>query len=279
MSTPWGIELNEDILAVIEDNLFEFHGDQSEDGPLLGLRDGLAPQRGLELAGGVFLEEGSDGLSAELLRLVEGILHLSRDFLDDECGPLANSEVHRLAMFSESVGVNPGKVDLASVFLSEWLERLDESVLALVDGVNEEVCQRTASIGVDGVVLAINLLKERNSVRLQPCAEGGFVDRRGRAGVDNLWLIESPVNDDSGLRDTSSLSECWVGGVTEQELITVSLGVLSITGGGGVSVENDDDLVTLDEFGVLSYGNSVDRRKGLPIRNGCKLSARLSERE
>jgi hypothetical protein len=140
VSAPWGVELDEDILVVL-DNVFLVRGSNDDvDWAFLGLGLWLRLDRGLELAGFKVLDELGDELLSEGLGLIEGELGVLGGVLNGEGRPLADLEVEVAAVLSEGLGVNGSEVDLALELLSDGAEFAGE-LLALVLSLSEDVCK------------------------------------------------------------------------------------------------------------------------------------------
>lgn len=226
MATPGSVELDEDILAIVEDDLIKLLRDQNEDASILRSRNFLAPEGWLQFASEVVLDERANGFGSGVDILGKRVLELLGDILDNECGPLELLKVHSLGVLVEAVGVNPGKVDLALVLLGDGLEGLDNLLLALEERINEDIGQRKSGLGVSLVGIAVNLVQERNSIGLDPRAESLLVNVGDIARVINTGIVERPVDNDCRLGDASGLSDSGINGMAEQVVITVSLSVL-----------------------------------------------------
>jgi hypothetical protein len=88
-------------------------------------------------------------------------------------------------------------------------------------------------------------------------------------GVFFTWLIERLVDDKGGWGDIRSSCDGRVCDNAKQEIITVLLCDLGVVGdwclGSLSGVEDDDDLIGLNEFGVLVSGNGSNGGKGLSM--------------
>jgi hypothetical protein len=183
VTAPGSVELGEDILGVVKDNLVKLASDQGEDGAIVRLGDGVRLEHGLELASEERLDERGNGRGGDFGGLVMGVLERVGHVVDNKRGPLGLEEVEGLGVLSKLDGVDPNKVDLALELLRDGSNFSDFGVLARVGGVEEEVGKRKTRLGVGGVVLAANLIKERNGVLLD---EGGDGLGGGGLGIGKL---------------------------------------------------------------------------------------------
>jgi len=148
VAAPGGVELEEHVLVVVDDDVLVVLGDDNSNGPLLLLGDGLALDTRLELAGDVVVDEGADVLGADVFdRALLGVgefLVLLR-VLDGEGGPGAGLEVEVGGVLAEGGGIDCGEVDFALMLLGDGLEGLGEG-LALLGGLGEDVSERDAGL-------------------------------------------------------------------------------------------------------------------------------------
>lgn len=184
VSAPGGVELGKDILGVVKDNLIKLASDQGEDGAVVGLGDWVGLEQGLQSASEERVNESGNGRGGDLGGLVVGVLERVGHVVEDERGPLGLEEVERLGVFSKLDSVDPDKVDLALELLRNRGDLSDLGILVGQCGVEEEVGKRETGLGVGGVVLAANLIEERNSVVLDKGQEG-----LGGSGLDVRELV------------------------------------------------------------------------------------------
>lgn len=148
VAAPGGVELEEDVLVVVDDEVLVALGDDDGGASLLLLGDGLGLDAGLDLALDELLNEGRDGLLADILGgalLAEGELLVLGDVLDGERGPGADLEVEVAGVLAESRSVDGSEVDLAAVLLSNGLQVGGEG-LTLLGGLGEDVGEGKAGL-------------------------------------------------------------------------------------------------------------------------------------
>jgi hypothetical protein len=148
VSAPRGVELDENILLVVDDEVLVALGDDHGGTGLLLLGDGLALDAGLDLAGDKVLNERADSLFGDVLGsalLGVGELLVLGDVLDGERGPGADLEVQVAGVLAESGSVDGSEVDLSAVLLGDRLEVSGES-LTLLGGLGEDVGEGKAGL-------------------------------------------------------------------------------------------------------------------------------------
>lgn len=146
MSTPRGVELQENVLLVVDHQLLVSMGDNDGDRTLLLLGDGLRLDAGLDLAVQDILDELADLLGIDLLGLVVRVLGLLDGVLDGEGRELLRVQVQVVSVSAECLSIDGSNVDSAAVLLRNGLEFLSE-LLALLGGIGEDVGQGNASLG------------------------------------------------------------------------------------------------------------------------------------
>lgn len=156
VSTPGGIELDQDILVVVNDQVLVGVGDNDGNGTLLLLGDGLRLDAGLNLAVQDLLDELANLLGINLLRLVVRVLGALDGVLNGECRELLGVQVQVVGVSTESLSIDGSDVDSAAVLLSDGLEVLSE-LLALLGGLSEDVGQRNASLISRSLLAKVNL--------------------------------------------------------------------------------------------------------------------------
>jgi hypothetical protein len=165
VTAPWGIELNQDVLLVIEDNLIVVLGNDNGNWSILAFWNGLRFDAGLNSTRHKVVNKLSDILGAKLLGLVERELLVLDSLLDSKCGPLANLKVEVSAVLAKGLGVNGSKVDLALVFLSDWLELLRQG-FTLFWGFGEDVGEWETGLESVSTIPQIS-----GAGNLQPCSQ------------------------------------------------------------------------------------------------------------
>jgi hypothetical protein len=148
VSAPGGVELEENVLVVVNNEVLVALGDDHGGTRLLLLGNRLALDAGLDLATNKLLNESADSLLADVLSgtlLGEGVLLVLGDVLDGERGPGANLEVEVAGVLAESGSVDGSEVDLSAVLLSDGLQVGGER-LALLGGLGEDVGEGKAGL-------------------------------------------------------------------------------------------------------------------------------------
>ena len=138
VTAPWGVEFNQDILGVIENNVLVVVSHNDSDWPIVLFGDSLALDGGLDLAGDKVINERADIFLGELLALVVRELLVLGNVLDGEGGPLVSLEVEVSGVGTERFGVNGSEVNSTLVFLSDRLEGGRE-LFALFGRLGEDV--------------------------------------------------------------------------------------------------------------------------------------------
>ena len=145
VTAPWGVELKENILVVVNHNLVIVLRNDNSDRAFLLLWDGLRLDAWLDLSGDEVINELADFLLSELLGLVIRKLLVVVRLLNSESGELADLEVEVGGMLTESLGVNSGEVDGALVLDGEGLQ-LFGKLLTLFGGLGENVGEGDTSL-------------------------------------------------------------------------------------------------------------------------------------
>lgn len=148
VTAPGGVELEEDVLLVVDDEVLVALGDDDGGTGLLLLGDGLALDAGLNLALDELLNERADSLGGDVLGgalLGEGVLLVLGDVLDGKGGPGADLEVQVAGVLAEGGSVDGSEVDLAAVLLGNGLEVGGER-LTLLGGLGEDVGEGKAGL-------------------------------------------------------------------------------------------------------------------------------------
>lgn len=144
MSAPWGIELNQHILGVVQDNVLVSMGHHNNDRASLFFGNRLRLDAGLHLASNKFLDKGPDRLLCQRVSL-KGVLLVLDRLLNGKGGPLVGEQVKIASMSTKSLCVDGCKVDGALEFLSNGPEGLGER-LALFLGLSEDVSERNTRL-------------------------------------------------------------------------------------------------------------------------------------
>ena len=111
VTAPWGVELKQNILVVVNHNLVIVLRNDNSDRAFLLLWDGLRLDAWLDLSGDEVINELADFLLSEFLGLVIRKLLILVRILDSESRELADLKVEVGGMLTESLGVNSGEVD------------------------------------------------------------------------------------------------------------------------------------------------------------------------
>lgn len=258
VSTPGGVELEENILLAVNDNLLVVLGHNNSDWALLLLWNWLALDAWLNLAGNEVLDEFSNLLLAESLGragLGVGELLVLGGVLDSESWPCADLEVEVACVLTESAGVDGCKVDLALVLLSDRLEGLGES-LALLGGLSENVGERDSGLEerklacrsqssvfpstyshVVSVGLWSNLSNQRSGSSLGE-RKDVILDELLGEGV--LALVKGLVQNDRWLNNALSLGETSIRSSTKEVVVTKLLANLSEGGVGSLVISSEE---------------------------------------
>lgn len=282
VAAPWCIKLGKDIFGIVKDNFIKLASDQSNDGAVVGFRNGFRLEQGLESAIEETVDKSLDRSDSNVDALVVRVLERVGHVLDDERGPLGFHDVECLGVLGELDSIDPDKVDLALVLLCDGGNLSNLGLLVRVGGIEEEVGKRKTGLGIVGIVLAANLVEERNSVLLDK-----GIDRLGGGGLDISKFIAALieflkasqsgyydetystdlVKDKSGSSDTSLLDCSRVSGYTEEVVITMIFSNSSNALGeciiGRVDICNDDNLVLLDERSMRICSNFAESGKSL----------------
>lgn len=168
MSTPGGVELDEDILVVVDDQVIVGVGDDNGNRTLLLLGDGLRLDAGLDLAVQDLLDELANLLGIDLLALVVGELRALGGVLNGEGRELLGVEVQVVGVSAESLSIDGSNVDSAAVLLSNGLEVLSE-LLALLGSLSEDVGQRNARLVTTIVSQYETCILDRNVLYIPTC--------------------------------------------------------------------------------------------------------------
>lgn len=128
--TPWGVELKEDILLIIENKLLIRVSHDDGDWAFLSFGNGLRLDARLNLAVKNILNKFANILGIYFLGLIIGILGVLFRVLNGEGREFLGIKVKVAGMSAEHLRINGSDVDSAPVFLGNRLEVLGE-LLAL----------------------------------------------------------------------------------------------------------------------------------------------------
>lgn len=265
VTAPGSIHLEEDVLALVHNELVELLGHDDLDGLVVLGRNVLGLEGGSDLTRSIVIHESLDLLLGDLLGLVKGILGTGVNVLDRESGPLLlQAEVTGVGTVLGRVNVD--KVDLALVLLSHGLDRFNQG-LALLLGLGKEISKRQTRFGIEAKVGGVNLIQERDRVGLDEGLHLGLVQGTRLVVAALIKLLVH--NKRRQLLDLVLLGEVLVGDETKHEIVAhlvshvlqSDLGCLVRLGG----IADDHNAVRILEFlkGVL--GQIGDGRRGLPI--------------
>lgn len=138
MAAPWGVEFQQDVLVIVDDNVFVVVCNDDLDGTFLLFWDRLGFDAGLDLAVNEVLDESTDVLLGQLLALVEGEFLVLDGFLDGESGPFIDFEVEVAGVGAEGLGVDGGEADGSLVLFGHGLQFSGE-LITLFRGFGEDV--------------------------------------------------------------------------------------------------------------------------------------------
>jgi hypothetical protein len=145
VSAPWCVEFKKDILFVVDDKILIGMGHHNGNRAILSLRDSLRFDAGLNLAIDNILNEFTDILGLDFLRLVIGILGVLLWVLDSEGRELRGIEIKISSVSTEHLGVDGDNIDNTPVLLGNRLKFFCE-LLTLFLGFGEYVRQRDAGL-------------------------------------------------------------------------------------------------------------------------------------
>lgn len=147
VTAPRGIELQQDILVIVDDELLVALADNNGDRALLGLGDGLGLDTRLDLALQNILDELANGLGLDLFGLVEGVLDVLCGVLDGKGWERLWLQIKVASVGTKQLGIQGDNVDGTAVLLGDRLELVGEG-LALLRGLREDVRQRNTSLWI-----------------------------------------------------------------------------------------------------------------------------------
>lgn len=148
VSTPWGVELKEDVLVVVDDHVLIVLGNHYCDGTILLLWDRLALNGWLDLPRNEVLHEFADVICAQVrgrALLAIGKLLILLGVLNGESGPGTDFEIEVATVLTESGSIDGGEANLALDLLSDGPEVLGDR-FALLDGLGEDIGEWDAGL-------------------------------------------------------------------------------------------------------------------------------------
>ncbi len=119
VTTPGGVELEEDIILIVQNDLLVIIGHNDLNRALLFLWNRLRLHAGVDLAINEILDEGANIIVCKLLSLVKRKFLVLDCLLDGESWPFAILEVKVTSMRAEGLGVNGGEADDTLVLFCE----------------------------------------------------------------------------------------------------------------------------------------------------------------
>ena len=122
VTAPGGIELEQNIILVIQNNLLVVIGHNDLNRALLLLWDWLRLDAGVNLAVNEVLDKCADIVMCDFLVLVIGKFLILDSLLDSESWPFAIFEVEVTSVCAERLGVNGGEADDTLVLLCQRLK-------------------------------------------------------------------------------------------------------------------------------------------------------------
>jgi hypothetical protein len=145
VSTPRGVEFEENILVVIDDKILVGVSHHDCDGSFLGFRNRLRLDAGLNLAIKNILDELPDVFGIDFLGLVVRVLGVLLRILDSESGECLRVKVEVSGMGTEHLSINCGDVNGSLVLFSNGLEFLGVLITLLLS-LSEDVRERDTGL-------------------------------------------------------------------------------------------------------------------------------------
>jgi hypothetical protein len=140
VSTPWGVEFEENILVVVQNNFVVVLSDNNLDRVIVLLGNGLALDASLDVSTNKVVNKLGNGLDIESVVLAEGELLVLDCILDGESREAIGLQVQVSSVSTESLSVNGSEAELALVQCSQILKLLSE-LGALLWGLGKYVGQ------------------------------------------------------------------------------------------------------------------------------------------
>ena len=270
VSTPGGVEFQENVLLVVNDKFLVAVTHNHGNITLLAFGNGLGLDAGLNFAINHVLDELSNLLGVNLLGLVVWVLSILGGLLDRKSGEGLGLQVEVSSVGTEQLGVEGDNVDLPAVLSSDRTEVLGE-LLALFGGLREDVGQGKSSLREErkisylgpfarvtgiisyrhvlGVGLGAKFTDKGSASGLDPCEDRLLIKL---AVVDILLLVEILVKDNGGLLSPLGLGESDIVGGSEEVVVPLGFGEGSeaLVGGlvVGADIADNHDVVQSLEF-------------------------------
>ena len=108
------------------------------------------------------------------------------------------------------------------------------NILVFLICVYEKVGKWLGAVGVNSVIIAIDLVNNRNGKICNPILEILFGDRRDWVGVIRLMFIERTIDDDGGGCDPVCFNGILVCCDTKKIIVSVSFSSCTKFGGGRI---------------------------------------------
>jgi hypothetical protein len=144
VAAPRGVEFDEDILGVVEDNVFVRVSDNDGHGGFLLFWDRLRLDAGLEFAVHEIFDKSANLLLGKLVA-VKGVFLVLDGLLNGERWERIGGEVQIGGVGTKCFGIDNGHIDLASVLLCDRLQGLSE-LSSLFRSLGEDVGEGNASL-------------------------------------------------------------------------------------------------------------------------------------
>ena|SRR5436190_12478320 len=154
MATPWGVELHEDVLVIIDHKVLEGVGNDNSHGTLLAFGDRLRLDAGLNFAAKDIFHELTNILLSNLLRLVVRVLFIVDCVLYCEGREFFRFKVEICSMGAKGFGVNSRDIDAAFQLLSDRLQRRSK-LCAFFRSFGKNICK--GNTGLVRVIIVTNL--------------------------------------------------------------------------------------------------------------------------
>lgn len=121
VTAPGGVEFEQNIVVVVQNNFLVIVGYHDLNRALLLLWNRLRLDAGVNLAVNKFLDESANVVVCDFLVLVKGKFLVLDSLLDSECGPFAIFEVQVTSVCAKCLGINGGEAEDPLVLLRQWL--------------------------------------------------------------------------------------------------------------------------------------------------------------
>lgn len=145
VTTPWCIELDENVLIIVQNDVFVVVRHNNLNRAVLLFGDGFRLDAWLHLPVNKVLNELANFFLRERLALVKGELLIFDGLLDRKCGPFTGLEVQVVSVSTESFGVDGCEADDSLVFFRHRLESFGK-FFTLLGRFGEDVSQWNSSL-------------------------------------------------------------------------------------------------------------------------------------